>query len=171
MAPRNRKSSGGPLLIAVALASLAYYAHTSTADPAGRPGDAGRYVTPVAGARVSSGYGPRDGGWHYGLDLAAPLGTPIRAVTAGTVIEAGPASGFGLWIRLRHPGGTVTVYGHMHTITRPTGTRVVAGQQIATVGSRGQSTGPHLHFEVWPHGDRAQRVDPQPWLAARGVQP
>jgi murein DD-endopeptidase MepM/ murein hydrolase activator NlpD len=164
----RKKSSGGPLLIAVVLASLAYYAHTSTADTP-RAG-AGRYVTPVAGARVSSGYGPRDGEFHYGLDLAAPLGTPIRAVTAGTVIEAGPASGFGLWVRLRHPDGTVTVYGHMHTITRPAGARVAAGEQIATVGSRGQSTGPHLHMEVWPHGDRSQRIDPQPWLAARGVR-
>jgi murein DD-endopeptidase MepM/ murein hydrolase activator NlpD len=164
MAPR-RKSSGGPLLIAVVLASLAWYAHTGHADTGGH---GGRYVKPVDG-RVSSGFGARWGGFHYGLDIAAPLGTPIRAVTAATVIEAGPASGFGLWLRLRHPDGTVTVYGHMHTIDRPTGAHVAAGERIATVGARGEATGPHLHFEVWPHGQRAHHIDPQPWLARHGI--
>jgi murein DD-endopeptidase MepM/ murein hydrolase activator NlpD len=162
---QRRKSSGGPLLIVVVLAALAWYAHTGNAA---QPGASGRYVKPVAG-QVSSGFGARWGSVHYGLDIAAPLGTPIRAVTAGTVIEAGPASGFGLWMRLRHRDGTVTVYGHMHTITRPAGAHVAAGERIATVGARGQSTGPHLHFEVWPHGHRTQRINPRPWLAARGI--
>lgn len=164
----RKKSSSRPLLIVVVLASLAWYAHTSNAERAGA--GTGRYVKPVAGT-LTSGFGARSGTTHYGIDIAAPLGTPIRAVTAGTVIEAGPATGFGLWVRLRHDvDGTVTVYGHMHTITRTTGAHVAAGEQIATVGSRGQSTGPHLHFEVWPHGQRAQRIDPRPWLADRGIR-
>ncbi|MPZ86306.1 MAG: peptidoglycan DD-metalloendopeptidase family protein [Actinophytocola sp.] len=165
MAPR-RKSSGGPLLIVVVLTSLAWYAHTSNADPAGAT--PGRYATPVDG-RVTSGFGPRWGTTHYGIDIAAPLGTPIRAVTDATVIEAGPASGFGLWMRLHHRDGTVTVYGHINTIDRPRGAHVAAGERIATVGARGEATGPHLHFEVWPHGDRTARVDPQPWLAQHGI--
>lgn len=163
-----KKSGGsGLLLIGTAVAALAWYAHTTNADPADGAGN-GRYVKPVEG-RLTSGYGPRWGGTHGGIDIAAPTGTPIRAVTDATVIEAGPATGFGLWMRLQHGDGTVTVYGHMHTITRPSGAHVAAGDQIATVGARGQSTGPHLHFEVWPHGKRAQRIDPKPWLAARGI--
>jgi murein DD-endopeptidase MepM/ murein hydrolase activator NlpD len=165
MAPRRRKSSGRPLLIVLVLASLAWYAHTGNAD---QTTATGRYIKPVAG-QFTSGFGARWGTTHYGIDIAAPTGTPIRAVTAATVIEAGPATGFGLWMRLRHHDGTVTVYGHMNTIDRPTGTRVVAGEQIATVGARGQATGPHLHFEVWPHGQRAQRIDPQPWLTRHGI--
>lgn len=168
---RHRKPGGGPLLIALVLGSLAWYAHTGNADqPAGTvTAGPGQHVAPVPGGRLTSGFGARWGTTHYGIDIAAPTGTPIRAVTAGTVIEAGPATGFGLWMRLEHGDGTVTVYGHMNTIDRPAGARVATGDQIATVGARGQSTGPHLHFEVWPHGDRAARVDPRPWLAARGI--
>ena len=92
-------------------------------------------------------------------------GAPIRSVADGTVIEAGPASGFGLWVRVRHTDGTVSVYGHMHTITTRVGAHVKAGQQIATVGARGQATGPHLHLEIWPRGERARRVDPAAWFA------
>lgn len=128
------------------------------------------YVAPVAG-QMSSGFGPRWGTFHYGLDIKAPIGTPIRAVTAGEVIVAGPASGFGLWMQVRHDeDGTVTVYGHMNTIDRTPGAHVAAGEQIATVGERGEATGPHLHLEVWPHGQRSQRVDPRAWLAKRGVR-
>ena len=123
-------------------------------------------VRPTNG-RFTSGFGGRWGSTHYGIDLAAPIGTPIVSVAAGTVVEAGPASGFGLWVRVRHDDGTVTVYGHVNEIMAATGTRVRAGQQIATVGNRGHSTGPHLHFEVWRQG--SEKTDPLPWLAARGV--
>lgn len=127
------------------------------------------YVAPVQGT-VSSGWGARPGGFHFGLDIAADLGTPIRAVTAGEVIVAGPASGFGLWMQVRHDeDGTVTVYGHMNTIDRAVGAHVAAGEQIATVGERGEATGPHLHLEVWPGGQRANRIDPLPWLTGHGV--
>lgn len=142
----------------------------SSDDPNAAASPPGRvtYVRPVDGT-VSSGFGPRWGEMHGGLDIAAPIGAPIRAVAPGEVIVAGTASGFGLWMQVRHPDGTVTVYGHMNTIDRAVGARVKAGEQIATVGQRGESTGPHLHIEVWPHGSRAARVDPRPWLATRGV--
>jgi len=130
----------------------------------------GRVVHPLPGGRVTSGFGWRAGGMHYGLDIAAPIGTPIRALADATVLDAGPATGFGLWVRLRHHDGTVSVYGHMNTITTPTGAAVTAGQQIATVGDRGQSTGPHLHLEIWPDGQRAHRVDPATWLARHGAR-
>ncbi|MFC8529568.1 M23 family metallopeptidase [Nocardia sp. NPDC057227] len=115
----------------------------------------------------TSGYGARWGVQHLGLDIAGPIGTPIYAVADGTVLESGPASGFGMWVRLLHDDGTVTVYGHIDTATVSQGERVLAGDQIATMGNRGFSTGPHCHFEVWLNG--SNKIDPQPWLATRGI--
>ena len=117
--------------------------------------------------RISSGYGPRWDAQHKGLDIAAPIGTPIRVPLDGTVISSGPASGFGLWVRVRHADGTITVYGHIDRTLVAVGQRVSAGEIIAEVGNRGQSTGPHLHFEVInPSGSN---INPTPWLVARGV--
>ncbi|MDX8054199.1 M23 family metallopeptidase [Lentzea sp. BCCO 10_0798] len=123
-------------------------------------------VRPAQGS-FTSGFGARWGTSHNGVDIANAIGTPIVAVMDGTVVEAGPASGFGLWVRVRHDDGTITVYGHMNTIDVPQGAKVKSGQQIATIGNRGQSTGPHLHFEVWVAG--GQKVNPVGWLAERGV--
>jgi len=105
---------------------------------------------------------------HPGIDLAAPWGTPIYAASEGDVLYWGPAQGFGNWIVLQHPGGIQTVYGHMRhdeLIIGPTA-HVKAGQLIARVGSEGNSTGPHLHFEV--HIDNV-RTDPIAFLNAHGV--
>ena len=123
-------------------------------------------ASPVAGT-VTSAYGPRWGSTHYGLDIANTIGTPIVSVTDGEVIEAGPADGFGLWVRIRQDDGTIGVYGHIDEALVSAGQRVAAGDLIATVGNRGQSTGPHLHYEVW-QADGA-KSDPTTWLAARGV--
>lgn len=123
-------------------------------------------VQPVAGVLTSS-YGPRWGTHHNGIDIGANLGTPIFSAADGVVINAGPASGFGQWVRVQHTDGTITVYGHVDTYIVSVGEHVVAGEQIATVGNRGQSTGPHLHFEVWdPSG---YQVDPMIWLRDSGV--
>lgn len=124
-------------------------------------------VKPTDGT-FTSGFEVRWGTMHKGIDLAAPLGTPIVAAQAGEVISAGPASGFGNWVRIRHDDGTITVYGHMQTIDVTVGQQVVAGQKIAGVGNLGFSTGPHCHFEVYPDGVNA--VDPKTWLAERGVE-
>jgi murein DD-endopeptidase MepM/ murein hydrolase activator NlpD len=86
------------------------------------------------------------------------------------VTEAGPASGYGNVIYLQHENGDVTVYGHMEVVEVQAGDIVTAGQLIAKVGSRGFSTGPHLHLEVYDGGLRGERVDPIDWLAARGVR-
>ncbi|GAB2644907.1 hypothetical protein GCM10027088_22150 [Nocardia goodfellowii] len=120
-----------------------------------------------AAGNYTSGYGARWGVQHLGIDVAGPIGTPIYAVADGTVIEAGPAAGFGMWVRLLHDDGTVTIYGHIDTATVSQGQRVLAGDQIATMGNRGFSTGPHVHFEVWLNG--VDKVDPVPWLATRGI--
>ncbi|MEU4322551.1 M23 family metallopeptidase [Nocardia fluminea] len=115
----------------------------------------------------TSGFGARWGVQHLGIDVAGPIGTPIYAVADGTIIEAGPASGFGMWVRVLHDDGTVTIYGHIDTATVSQGERVMAGDQIATMGNRGFSTGPHCHFEVWLNG--TDKIDPIPWLATRGI--
>ncbi|MDJ0410809.1 peptidoglycan DD-metalloendopeptidase family protein [Rhodococcoides fascians] len=123
-------------------------------------------VQPVAGV-LTSNFGSRWGTQHSGLDIAAPIGTPIYAAADGTVSDAGPASGFGLWVKVLHDDGTETIYGHVNDFSVQPGQRVTAGEQIATVGNRGQSTGPHLHFEV--HDPAGVKVDPAQWLSTRGV--
>jgi hypothetical protein len=104
--------------------------------------------------------------FHDGIDIGAPLGAPVYAMSAGEVLYAGPASGFGSEIILTHPGGVTTVYGHVSQILVSTGP-VKTGQVIALVGSEGESTGPHLHAEVHVQD---QPVDPVAWLEAHGVR-
>jgi murein DD-endopeptidase MepM/ murein hydrolase activator NlpD len=126
-------------------------------------------VLPVAGARLTSGFGARWGSLHAGIDLAAPMHTPEYAAMDGVVLEAGPASGYGLVVYIQHENGDVTVYGHMDSILVEAGQVVRAGDTIALLGNRGQSTGPHLHFEVHVGGLNGEKVDPLPWLRERGV--
>ncbi|WP_040004172.1 M23 family metallopeptidase [Gordonia alkanivorans] len=136
----------------------------------GVPGHPGirKAVKPVSGT-VTSGYGPRWGTNHNGVDIANKIGTPIYAVTDGVVLESGPASGFGQWVRVKQDDGTTGVFGHVdQSFVRP-GQHVTAGQKIATVGNRGQSTGPHLHYEVWDANGK--KINPQVWLNQRGVHP
>jgi murein DD-endopeptidase MepM/ murein hydrolase activator NlpD len=124
------------------------------------------YVMPTKGI-FTSNFGYRWGVLHAGIDLANSIGTPIYAVSDGVVIDAGPTAGYGMWVKLRHADGTVTLYGHINSALVGVGERVMAGDQIATMGNRGNSTGPHLHFEVLQGG--SERIDPVPWLAKRGL--
>lgn len=116
---------------------------------------------------LTSEYGYRWGALHSGIDIANAIGTPIYAVADGVVIASGPVSGFGIWVKLRHPDGTVTLYAHLDSTTVNVGERVMAGDRVATMGNTGNSTGPHLHLEV--HVDGTDRVDPAAWLAGRGL--
>lgn len=135
--------------------------------PAASIFDGVEFVKPCVGT-FTSGFGTRWGATHYGIDLANKIGTPIYAVTDGTVISSGPASGFGLWVRLLHPGGWISVYGHINRSVVHVGEHVKAGEKIAEMGNRGESTGPHLHFEIWnPAG---KKLNPLPWLATRGIR-
>lgn len=110
-----------------------------------------KWVWPVPSTHyITSGYGPRDGGFHKGIDIGAPTGTPIVAVADGRVLFSGSASGFGHWIVIEHGPNLMSVYGHMYAsgLLVSVGQDVKAGQVIARVGSDGESTGPHLHFAV-----------------------
>ena len=117
----------------------------------------------------TSPFAERWGTFHSGIDIANALGTPIFAATDGTVIDSGPAQGYGNWIRIMSDDGTMTIYGHMQTLDVSVGERVYAGQKIAGMGSLGFSTGSHLHFEVLVNGGK-DHVDPLLWLAQHGLE-
>jgi murein DD-endopeptidase MepM/ murein hydrolase activator NlpD len=138
------------------------------AERAAREAEARRplFVRPAEGT-FTSGYGGRWGTMHMGIDIANSIGTPIRAAEDGVVIESGPASGFGLWVRIKGEDGYTTVYGHINRSLVEEGEKVKAGDEIAEMGNRGNSTGPHLHFEVWtPSGEK---INPLPWLLKHGI--
>jgi murein DD-endopeptidase MepM/ murein hydrolase activator NlpD len=156
-------------LAEVAASRAARAAAEAAAAEAAREAARPRAVLPVSGARFTSGYGGRWGTFHYGIDLAAPMRTPEYAAMDGVVLRAGAASGFGLAVYVLHDNGDVTVYGHMDEILVEPGQFVEAGETIALLGNRGQSTGPHLHFEVHEGGIDGERINPVPWLEERGV--
>jgi murein DD-endopeptidase MepM/ murein hydrolase activator NlpD len=149
-------------------AEAAWAAQRAAKEASGLVSGAGGAVAPTSG-RVTSCYGSRWGTLHAGVDIAAPIGTPVFTPEAGVVLDAGPASGFGLAVYVQHGDGTITLYGHVNQFFVTPGQVVSAGQRIAEVGNKGQSTGPHLHFEVHTGGLYANRVNPTPWLAARGI--
>ncbi len=125
------------------------------------------FVRPAVG-RLTSMFGARWGTSHFGIDIANSIGTPIYAVTDAVVEESGPASGFGMWVVLRHTDGSQSVYGHINRSFVSVGEKVRAGEQIAEVGNRGYSTGPHLHFEVWDAD--GTKINPIPWLLKHGIK-
>ncbi len=104
---------------------------------------------------------------HKGIDIAAPIGTPILAAAAGTVVEAGWDDGYGNFVELQHADGYRTLYAHAHRLLVQKGMTVQQNQAIAEVGSTGRSTGPHLHFEVLAEGSTP--VDPMAFLPQRYV--
>ena len=110
---------------------------------------------------LSSTFGWRSRGWHSGIDIAAPIGTPIYASEAGVVIETSIESGYGLVVRIDHGDGLVTVYAHCNQFNVSVGDIVTRKTVIATIGMTGTTTGPHVHYEVRVNG---QAVDPLGYL-------
>jgi murein DD-endopeptidase MepM/ murein hydrolase activator NlpD len=110
----------------------------------------GRYRASRSGGRV-----------HQGIDLQAPLGSPVRAVRSGSVIHVGSHRGMGLFIEIEHSGGLKTLYAHLGSAAVETGDRVKQGHIIGTIGKTGNAKHPwiepHVHFEVARNG---QRIDP-----------
>jgi murein DD-endopeptidase MepM/ murein hydrolase activator NlpD len=121
-----------------------------------------RFLQPVAG-RVLSGYGPKPDGLHNdGVNIAAPLGTPVKAADRGTVVYAGnELRGFGNLMLLKHEDGFVTAYAHLDKIDVAKGDTVARGQRIGTVGHTGSVSEPQLHFEL---RRGAKAIDPAPAL-------
>jgi murein DD-endopeptidase MepM/ murein hydrolase activator NlpD len=119
----------------------------------------------ISGYHITAGFGQAGGRWarnHTGTDFAAPIGTPIRSVMKGVVLSAEFAGPYGRQVRIRHEDGTETWYNHMSKFSVEVGETVYAGDQVGAVGVTGNTTGPHLHFEVRPDG--GDPIDPMPWL-------
>jgi murein DD-endopeptidase MepM/ murein hydrolase activator NlpD len=108
-------------------------------------------------SEVSSPFGPRGTRFHEGVDLAAALGTPVGAARGGVVTFADWNDGFGKLVVIAHGSGVVTLYAHLSRFSVSPGKRVSTGDIVGHVGSTGESTGPHLHFEVHVRG---AAVDP-----------
>lgn len=125
------------------------------------------FIWPARGV-LTSGYGMRWGRMHRGIDIAAPIGTPIFAAAAGVVTYAGwNKGGYGNLVEIRHPDGSITRYAHNNRILVRKGQKVEQSQQIAEMGSTGFSTGPHCHFEIHPPGRGA--VDPIAFLPRESI--
>ncbi|GAC1575134.1 MAG: hypothetical protein NVS3B18_08830 [Candidatus Dormibacteria bacterium] len=144
--------------------------------PSGTPitANGSQLMWPAHGVQIAQPFGPSSypfepafGGYphfHTGLDLGGPLGTPIVAAADGVVAAADVSTvGYGNHIIIAHAGGMLTLYGHLEAMLVKVGDVVKAGQPIALLGSTGNSTGPHCHFEVRVNG---QPVDPRPFLPA-----
>jgi murein DD-endopeptidase MepM/ murein hydrolase activator NlpD len=143
------------------LLSVGLFGGTAIASAAvGGTATGAAFVKPVTHSWISQGFGctsyafePVDlacpgGHWHSGIDLAAARGTPVMATLPGTVTVILSAAGYGLHVVIDHGGGLSSLYGHLDTVIVANGAYVVSGQVIGTMGSSGNATGPHLHFEI-----------------------
>ncbi len=119
-----------------------------------RPASAptGSFMNPFAAGIVSSRYGGRSRGYHTGIDLAGKSGSPVYASDGGTVTFAGWNGGYGKMIKINHGNGYETYYAHLSSINVKNGAKVAKGTLIGKVGNTGNSTGPHLHFEIRKNG-------------------
>lgn len=143
---------------------------TTPSIPGTVPIGSGGAVRPVSGGSLSARFGQRGSHWasgyHTGLDFVVPTGTAAHAVTSGVIMSTGNAGAYGNRVILQAADGTQFYYAHLSRISVSRGTRVLAGHQIGLTGETGNTTGPHLHFEVRRAG---VPTDPAKWLAAHGV--
>lgn len=119
------------------------------------------FIKPISGGYLSSGFGARWGTVHRGVDWACSTGTSIMASCGGTVIQAGWYGGYGYCVTIQHDNGIQTRYGHMSKVLVSSGEYVQQGEVIGRSGSTGNSTGPHVHFEIIVNGTK---VNPLTYL-------
>ncbi|MFJ9675180.1 peptidoglycan DD-metalloendopeptidase family protein [Streptomyces sp. NPDC101221] len=130
------------------------------------------WVAPVETYELSASFGSGGARWanrHTGQDFAVPVGTPVRSVGAGRVLKVSCGGAFGIQVVIQHAGGYYTQYAHLAAVAVDQGDRVEAGQWIGQSGTTGNSTGPHLHFEVRVTPELGSALDPVPWLSEHGV--
>ncbi|MFD6887190.1 peptidoglycan DD-metalloendopeptidase family protein [Streptomyces sp. NPDC059957] len=129
-------------------------------------------VLPVSGGSISARYHQAGGwaaGYHTGIDFAVSTGTPVRAAAAGTVVSSGWQGAYGNAVVIKHDDGRYTLSAHLSSATASEGERVSAGEQVGRSGNTGNSTGPHLHFEVRSSNSYGADVNPVTWLNGLGV--
>ncbi|MFB6616501.1 LysM peptidoglycan-binding domain-containing M23 family metallopeptidase [Streptomyces sp. NPDC056367] len=131
------------------------------------------FVAPLASTGVSTQYKVAgsmwSSGYHTGVDFIASSGTTVRAVGAGTVVSAGWGGAYGNEVVIRHADGMYSQYGHLSSLSVSVGQSVTAGQTIGLSGSTGNSTGPHLHFEIRTGPSYGSDTDPLGYLRSKGV--
>ncbi|AEN13717.1 MULTISPECIES: M23 family metallopeptidase [unclassified Streptomyces] len=136
-------------------------------------GDSSGWTTPVAAANVTTQYRASGASWssgyHTGSDFQAASGTSVRAIGAGTVVSAGWSGSYGNEIVIQHSDGMYSQYAHLSSLGVSAGQTVTGGEQIGLSGSTGNSTGPHLHFEVRTGPSYGSDVDPIAYLRSHGV--
>ncbi|AQP48499.1 hypothetical protein BW730_14265 [Tessaracoccus aquimaris] len=140
--------------------------HGNTSPPA-----TGRFVLPLDTYRLTARYGQKGTYWaasHTGLDFAAPTGTPLKAITAGTITRITRTGAYGLRTVLTTTDGTELLYAHQSRILVTVGQTVHAGEVIGAVGATGNVSGAHLHLEITV---RKSRLDPLIWLRSRNLNP
>ncbi|MGW6917108.1 M23 family metallopeptidase [Kitasatospora sp. NPDC054939] len=142
-------------------------------EPAPEPAPAPEWSAPVPGAPTSNPYGKVNpeyaAGYHTGVDFAVAPGTPLLAVGKATVVSAGWSGAYGKEVVLKLADGHFAEYAHMSSISVKAGDRVSPGQQIGRSGNTGNSTGPHLHFEIRSKNHYGAVINPVAYLSARGV--
>jgi murein DD-endopeptidase MepM/ murein hydrolase activator NlpD len=148
-----RLAAGGDALVVVVGAGAGTVVSTTGGQPAWSAQAADAALVWPARGRVTSEFGRRSGRMHEGMDIAAPVGTPITAAGDGLVVFAGWKGGYGRTVDIAHGDGLVTRYAHQSETTVARGNRIRRGERIGRVGTTGASTGPHVHFEVRMDGD------------------
>jgi murein DD-endopeptidase MepM/ murein hydrolase activator NlpD len=122
-----------------------------------------------AGYQLTSGFGMRWGAMHPGQDFAVPVGTPVKAMSSGTVIFAGWQGGYGNKVEIQYWDGTVSWFCHNSKLLVTQGEKVAPGELVSMSGNTGHSTGPHIHVEV--HPQNGSPIPPLPWLKKMGTMP
>lgn len=128
-----------------------------------------KWVRPIGVWNITSGYGWRWGKNHDGIDLGAPTGTPLSAMSKGTVIGAGWHDSFGYKVEIKYWDGSISWYGHMSRIDVTEGQEVMPGDRVGLVGNTGHSFGSHLHLEFQRTTASDTPIDPVPWLKDHGL--
>ncbi|MET4921090.1 LysM peptidoglycan-binding domain-containing M23 family metallopeptidase [Streptomyces sp. PSRA5] len=145
----------------------------TTANQPAAQSDASGYTAPVDGAVTTTAYRAAGGSWssgyHTGVDFAASSGTTVKAVGPGTVVSAGWAGSYGNEVVIKHDDGQYSQYAHLSSLAVSAGQSVGGGDQIGLSGSTGNSTGPHLHFEIRTGPSYGSDVDPLAYLREHGV--
>ncbi|MFC8080035.1 LysM peptidoglycan-binding domain-containing M23 family metallopeptidase [Streptomyces sp. NPDC057307] len=145
----------------------------TTANQPAAQSDASGYTAPVDGAATTTAYRAAGGSWasgyHTGVDFAAASGTTVKAVGPGTVVSAGWAGSYGNEVVIKHDDGQYSQYAHLSSLSVSAGQSVGGGDQIGLSGSTGNSTGPHLHFEIRTGPSYGSDVDPLAYLRGHGV--